>query len=170
MFLNCFFCCWFIGGVGGWVIQIIEDSQSWNIQQHCEVHQWLLSIPSCCVACEDKHGGHAWKMGTPSHILCSPFASMDGRINVVVIVALFHYEVTDWITLICKNSHLPRLGNNSSRMGLLGLPCFFLKIVSRVGGFCFVTEEKSVFFSLLGASKSTESNGLTNLTYENFGP
>jgi hypothetical protein len=23
-----FFCCWFIGGVGGWVIQIIKDSQS----------------------------------------------------------------------------------------------------------------------------------------------
>jgi hypothetical protein len=23
-----FFCCWFIGGMGVWVIQIIEDSQS----------------------------------------------------------------------------------------------------------------------------------------------
>jgi hypothetical protein len=39
-----------------------------------------------------------------------------------------------------------------------------------VGGFCFVTEEKSVFFSLLGVSKSTKSNGLMNLTYENFCP
>jgi hypothetical protein len=39
-----------------------------------------------------------------------------------------------------------------------------------VGGFCFVTKDKNVFFSLLGASKSIESNGLKNLTYENISP
>jgi hypothetical protein len=55
-------------------------------------------------------------------------------------------------------------------MGLSRLPYFFLKVVSGVEGFCFATEEKSVFFSLLRANKSTESNDLTNLTYENFDP
>jgi hypothetical protein len=47
--------------------------------------------------------------------------------------------------------------------------CATLKLWS--GGLLFCNRrEECFFFSLLGASKSTKSNGLTNLTYENSGP
>jgi hypothetical protein len=46
--------------------------------------------------------------------------------------------------------------------------CVTLKLWN--GGLLFYNRREKRFFSLLGASKSTESNGLMNLTYENFGP
>jgi hypothetical protein len=59
-------------------MQIIEDPQPRIIQQHCKVHQWILSTGPCLVACKGEFGGYS-RMGTSSNISCTTIATVDGR-------------------------------------------------------------------------------------------
>jgi hypothetical protein len=63
------------------LIQIIEDLQPRIIQQHCEVHQWILSTCPCLVACKGEFGGYS-RMGTSSNISGTTIATVDGRVSI----------------------------------------------------------------------------------------